>query len=215
MEPDFDKLASNKIREAELKVTPWNKEAVWQNVMSETRRSDRSYFFQYSAAAAVLLLFLFGVQQIANDKKSRYADVNKSSHQQITEPQKKVIELDTCDNIINKIVQPGEKKEVASLIEIQQNISVEIFSVNHDEKAAGPIIEPIVADFELNEEEFLLPETDTIREQKIRPIVGVITKSHFEQVAKVKRKKSLHKLESLEPVPWENVPNALVFARKK
>ena len=76
------------------------------------------------------------------------------------------------------------------------------------------VIEPVAAD-QIQVIEFLLPVEAIVHDEKIRPIVGVITESYSEDVANVKRKKSLRKLESPELVPWENMPNALVFARKK
>lgn len=214
MEPDFDKLASNKIRQAELKVSSWNKESVWQNVIYQAKERECKHSLCYSAAAAVLLLLLFGIHQIPGDNKIRYAEANKNAGQQITESQKK-IQSDTSGNNRINIGQPAKKNNVVSLPEITQHNSNEILSVNHKEEEVKLTIEPIVANLEFKEDDFLLPEVQTVREQKIRPIVGVIIEPYPEAVAKVKRKKSLHKLESLEPVPWENVPNALVFARKK
>ncbi len=215
MEPDLDKLASTKIRQAELRPTRWNKETVWQNVMSETSQTRRNYYFHYSAAA-VLLLILFGIHQIQKDKEAQFTNVNSKSREQPSEPQKKSVPQGMTDNNMTGMIDPpAENNEIGSVMKIRQHVSNDVSSAERDEQGVKPIVEPIIADLEITEEEFLLPEEETIQEQKIRPIVGVITESYAGDVAKVKRKKSLHNLESLEPVPWEGVSNAIVFARKK
>jgi len=214
MEPDFDKLASKKIRQAELRPISWNKERVWQNVMSETKQNRQNYYVHYSAAAAVLLLLLFGLHQFQNNIQAQLTDVNKKPKQQNSESQKKSVAPETSENnIADKIDLPVAK--IAPIAKIKQHMSKNILSVEPEERVVSPIDEPVVTDLEIKEEEFLLPEEETIHEPKVRPIVGIITESYPGDVAKTKRKKSLHKLESLEPVPWESVPNALVFARKK
>jgi len=215
MEPDLDKLASTKIRQAELRPTRWNKETVWQNVMSETSQTRRNYF-RYSAAAAVLLLLLFGLHQIQKDREAQFTNVNSKSQEQRSEPQKKSVQPGTTQNNMTGAIDPSaENNEIGSVMKIRQHVSNNLSSVERDEQAVNPIVEPIITDLEIKEEEFLLPEEETIQEQKIRPIVGVITESYAVDVAKVKRKKSLHKLESLEAVPWDGVSNTIVFARKK
>ena len=216
MEPDLDKIASTKIRQAELRPTRWNKEAVWQNVMSETGQTRRNYPFNYSAAAVVLLLLLFGVHQFKNDRETQFTHVNNKSQEQRSGPRKKSVQPEMTDNNMTGAIDPrAENNEPGTMMKIRQHVSNNVSSMEREEQAVNPIVEPIIADLEITEEEFLLPEEETIQEQKIRPIVGIITESYSGDVAKVKRKKSLHKLESLEPVPWESVPNALVFARKK
>lgn len=215
MEPDLDKLASTKIRQAELRPTPWNKETVWQNVMSETSQTRRNYF-RYSAAAAVLLLLLLGLHQIHKDREAQFTNVNSKSQEQRNEPQQKTVPQGMPDNNMTGMIDPpAENNEIGSVMKIRQHVSNNVSSLEREDQTVKPIVEPIIADLEITEEEFLLPEEETIQEQKIRPIVGVITESYAVDVAKVKRKKSLHKLESLEPVPWEGVSNAIVFATKK
>ena len=71
MEPDFDKLVSNKIRHAEQRLVSWNKQTVWQKVQSETKATRRTYYFHYAAAAVILLLVYFGVQLIPNEESRR------------------------------------------------------------------------------------------------------------------------------------------------
>ena len=92
MEPDLDKIASIKIRQAELRPTRWNKEAVWQNVMSEIGQTRRNYHFNYSAAAVVLLLLLFGVHQFKNDRETQFTHVNNKSQEQRSGPRKKSVQ---------------------------------------------------------------------------------------------------------------------------
>jgi hypothetical protein len=70
-------------------------------------------------------------------------------------------------------------------------------------------------DIKIQKEEPVATEEATIPEQKIRPIVGVITGSSSENVVTVKRKKRLHKLKSPDPMPWEDPGTALVFAVRK
>ena len=215
MEPDLDKIASTKIRQAELRPTRWNKETVWQNVVSETSQTRRNYYFHYSAAAVVLLLLLFGVHQLKNERETQFTNVNSKSPERRSGSQKKSFQPGmTENNMTGAIDSPTENNEIGLVMKSRQHVSNNS-SVEREEQTVKPIVEPIIADLEITEEEFLLPEEKTTQQQKIRPIVGVITESYAVDIAKVKRKRSLHKLESLEPVPWEGVSNAIVFARKK
>lgn len=212
MEPDFDKLVSNKIRDTEQGLVSWNKQIVWQKVQSETNATRRSYHLHYAAAALILLLVYFGVQLIPNEVKSPVTDATITSAQEATEPEKKSVIAEESQNHLPE--QNPKNKTAVQAREIPNSFR-KTTSIQQKTKPIDAEIEPVVIDIEIQEKEFLLPLEDTVHEQKIRPIVGVITESYSEEVANVKRKKSLRKLESPEPVPWENITKALVFARKK
>jgi hypothetical protein len=216
MEPDFEKLVSNKIRHAEQRLTSWNKETVWQNVRSETKATRRSYYFHYAAAALILLLIYFGVQLIPNEVKPQVTDAKTISAREVTEPEKKSVVPEKSQNRLpDQPTQNSKNNATVPAKEIPNTFQKTIPLVQQETKDADAEIEPKVTEIKIQEEEFLFPAKDTVHETKIRPIVGVITESYSEDVANVKQKKSLHTLESPEPVPWKNFPNALVFARKK
>jgi hypothetical protein len=216
MEPDFDKLVSNKIRHAEQRLVSWNKQNVWQKVQSETNATHRSYYFRYAAAALVLLLVYFGVQLIPKDERPKVTDAKMMSAQEATEPEtKSVIPNKNQNNLSDQTAQNLENNAKVPARNIADSFRETSSSVQQTTKHVDAVIESVVTQPEIQEEEFLLPENVTFHEEKIKPIVGVITESYSEDVANVKRKKSLRKLESPEPVPWDNIPNALVFARKK
>ena len=215
MEPDFDKLVSNKIHDTEQRLVSWNKQLVWQNVQSETNVTHRSYFY-YGAAALILLLVYFGVQHLQNEVKPQTTDAMIMSAREATEPEKKsVIPEESLKSLSNQAAQNPENKAAIPLKETLNNTRKTTSPAQQEIKDVDAVIEPIVTDIEIAEKEFLLPPVVTVHEEKIRPIVGVITESYAEDISNVKRKKSLRKLESPEPVPWENIPSALVFARKK
>lgn len=216
MEPDFDKLSLKKIRQAELRITPWNKESVWQNVMKETRGRRHNHYFHYAAAAAVLFSIFFGVLEVQNEIEPQLTELSNRSDQQSNNSQKKSVVPGSKENSVHdKIDAPTETNKTLRAMKIRQHLSNDISSVKPEEQLTKIKNEPIVKDLDFSEDEFLLPDDVTIHEEKIRPIVGVITEVYSGEVVKAKRKKSLHKLESVEPVPWESVPKALVFARKK
>jgi hypothetical protein len=215
MEPDFDKLVSNKIRHAEQRLMSWNKQAVWQKVQSETNATRSSYYLHYAAAAVILLLIYFGVQQIPNEVKPQITDEKSFSSQEVTGPEKSVVPEKSQNELPEHTSQNLEDNATVSRKKIPNGFRKTTSLVQQQTKHGDAVIEPVVTEIEIQEEEFLLPENVTVHEEKIRPIVGVIIESYSEDVANVKRKKSLRKLESPEPVPWDNIPNALVFARKK
>jgi hypothetical protein len=216
MEPDFDKLVSNKIRQAEKQLVSWNKQNVWQKVQSETNAERRSYYFHYAAAALILLLVCFGVQLILDDVKPQLTDAKKKiSAREAIEPEKKsVIQEKTQKPLPDETAQNPENDAAVQARDIPNRLRKTVSSAKQETKDVDAGIEPVVTDIEIEDKEFLLPPEVTVHEEKIRPIVGVITESYSEDIANVKRKKSLRKLESPSPIPWENIPNALVFARK-
>jgi hypothetical protein len=216
MEPDFDKLVSNNIRHTEQRLIQWNKQAVWAKVQLERNVAKRSYYFYYSAAAVILLLIYFGVQLIPSEVKPQVNDARIISGQKAKEPEKKsVIREKSPNQLPDQTVSHLENSATVRASDIPNSFRKTTSLVQQKPKHVDALIEPVVTDIEIQEKEFLLPVEVTVHEEKIRPIVGVITESHSEGVANVKQKKSLHKLKSSEPVPWENIPNALVFARKK
>lgn len=216
MEPDFDKLVSSKIRHAEEQPVSWNKQSVWQKVQSETKPERRHNYFHYAAAALILLFVYFGVQLIPNEVKPQVTEAKIRSAQEATEPGKKsVIPQENQNHLPDQTAQNLENKAMVPARKIPNRIRENSSSVQQKTNPVDAVIEPVVAEIEIHDIEFQLPPEVTVREQKIRPIVGIIIESHSEDVANVKRKKSLRKLEASEPVPWENIPNALVFARKK
>ena len=216
MEPDFDKLVSNKIRHTEQRLIPWNKQAVWQKVQSETHAARRSYYFYYSAAALILLLIYFGVQLIPTEVKPRVNDAKIISAQEAKEPEKKsVIPEKIQHQLPDQAADNLKNSATVRARDISNSFRETTSLVQQKTTHRDAVIEAVVTDIEIQEEEFLIPLEVTVDEEKIRPIVGVITESYSEGFANVKQKKSLHKLKSPEPVPWENIPNALVFARKK
>ena len=98
---------------------------------------------------------------------------------------------------------------------IPKSIQRPNLSASSKSKAVDGEMIAVVTDTTINENNFPLTDKVMIHEQKIRPIVGVITEASSVDVTKVRRKKSLRKLDSPESPPWQNTPNALVFARKK
>lgn len=216
MEPDFDKLVSNKIRHAEQGPVAWSKQTVWQKVQSETNTARSHHYFHYAAAALILLLVYFGVQLIPNEVKPQLTDVKIRSAREAIEPEKKsVIPQESQNHLPDQTTQNLENKAKVPPKNIPNRFRETSLPVQRKTKPADAVIEPVITDIEIHDIEFQLPHEVTVHEQKIRPIVGVITGSRSVDIANVKRKKSLRKLESPEPIPWENIPNALVFARKK
>lgn len=216
MEPDIDKLVSNKIRHAEQRLVSWNKQTVWEKVQSETKATRSHYYFHYAAAASILLLVYFGLQLMPDQVKPQVTDVKVLSAQEAAEPEKKsVLPKETQHHLPEQTAQTVENKAAVLANDIPNSGPKTISPTQQDTKGVDAAIEPVVTKIEIQAEELVLPENVTVHEEKIRPIVGVIIKSYTEDVANVKRKKSLRKLESPEPVPWDNIPNALVFARKK
>ncbi len=212
MEPDYDKLVSNKIRHAEQRPVSWNKQTVWQNVQSETNATRSYHYFYYAAAAVILVLVYFGVQLMPDEVKPQVNDAKIMSAQESIELEKKSIVPEESQN--NLPEQTDQNLKIDATVP-RKSFRKTVSSTHQQLKPVDAVIEPLVAQIEIQEEEFLVPENVTIRKKKIRPIVGVIIESYSEDVANVKRKKPLRRLESAVPVPWDNVPNALVFARKK
>lgn len=215
MEPDFDKLVADKIRQTEQRLVSWNKQTVWQKVQSETNVKRRYDYFYYVAAALILLLVYFGVQLIPNGVKPQVTDATIMSGRGATQPEKKTVLPEKNQNPIPD--QPAQDpKNNATVPSTENPKTIEKTSfVLRATKDADAVIEPVVTDIKIQEEEFLLPEEVSVHEQKIRPIVGVINESYSGDIATEKRKRLLRKLQSPGPTPWENPPNALVFARKK
>lgn len=215
MEPDFDRMVSNKIRQTEQQPVSWNKQAVWQKLQSETNATQH-YYYYYVAAAMILLLIYFVVAPIPNEIKPHVTDAKVKSGQEATAPERSVLPEKKRGVTPHPPVN-GRKNTTtgAAVAEITNHTRKVIKPAQHEPKNVDAVIEPALTDIEIRAEEFLLPEEMTVPEQKIRPIVGVIVKSYSEDVANVKQKKPLRKLASPDPVPWEDPTNALVFAVRK
>lgn len=217
MEPDFDKMVSNKIRQTEQQPVSWNKQAVWQKLQSETN-ATRHHYFYYVAAAMILLLIYFAVGPIPNEIKPQVTDAKVKSGQEATASERLVVPEKNQNLAPDPPVNDRENTTTnAAVTEITNNTREVTKPAQHETKNvdADAVIEPLLTDIKIRAEEFLLPEEMMVPEQKIRPIVGVITESYSENVANVKQKKPLRKLASPDPVPWEDPANALVFAVRK
>jgi len=216
MEPDFDKLVSNKIRQTEQRLVSWNKQTVWRNVQSATDETRRYDYFRYIAAAVILLSIYFGTHLIPNGVKPQLTDANIKSGREATAPEKKSVIPEKNQNPLpDQTAQDPKDNATVPATEIPKGIFETTSLVSREMEDVDAVIEPIVMDIIIQEEEFLLPDEVSVHKQKIRPIVGVIDESYSAEVATVKRKRSLRKLQPPENIPWENPPNALVFARKK
>ena len=214
MEPDFDRILSKKIRQAEQRPVSWNKQVVWQNVRMETGTGRRYHFFYYVAAAMISLLIYFGVESIPNKMESQVTDARIKSNPTLDESSNPIVLEKKQDHKPDPTVRIPDNTAMVPVTKIPDSSRDTTQPAQSDIQFIDATAEP-VADIQIPVEDLLLAEEVTVPEQKIRPVVGIITESHSEPAANVKRKKRLRKLEPSDQTPWENPGNALVFAMRK
>lgn len=213
MEPDFDRILSKKIRQTEQRPVSWNKQVVWQNVQSQTGTGRHHDFFYYVAAAMISLLIYFAVESVPNETKSQVTEAKMKSRLKPAESEKPVT-LEKKQDLPDPTFRIPDNTAMVPVTEIPN-------SPRNATQPAQLEIQPIdvtaepVDGIQITEEDLLVPEEVTVPEQKIRPVVGIITESYSETVVNVKQKKRLRKLEPSDKTPWENQGNALVFAMRK
>lgn len=216
MEPDFDSILSKKIRQTEQQHVTWNKKMVWRNLQSETDATRHYHYFYYADAAMILLLIYFAFGLIPNDIKPQVTDAKAKSGQEATRSERSVVPEENQDYALDPTVNHLENTATRPVAKIPNNLLETTKAIRHETKGVDAVTELALADIKIRAEEFLLPEVVTAsEEEKIRPIVGVITESYPGNVANVKQKKSLRKLEPTVPGPWEDPRNALVFVVRK
>ena len=215
MEPDIDKILSNRIRQVELRPVAWNKEPVWQNLQAKTHPKRRYLFYYYAAAAIISLLFYVVVERIPNEKKPQVADAKATPRQEETQSESTVTSERSKDQPTAPVASGLDFADTAPQKKLFTNSTDTPASPKLEIQNLDVIAEPVLPDIQLPEELFLIREEVEIPAQRIRPVVGVITGSHSENITKVKRKKRLHKLEPSPTVPWDDPGNALVFTVRK
>lgn len=213
MEPDLDRIVSNKIRQTELRPVPWNKEAVWDSVKSNTDQKRSPYNIYFAAAAVILLLIYFSSGLAPKDIKSpkttsEVLTMEEPVMSSTTSEQPEAHADDAGDHIEGIPAVPEQR--------YQRRVVKEPVSIEERTVDPLPFIEPVATAIDSKkEEESLWTDEVTSQEEKIRPVVGVIIDSYPEPVASAKRKKRLRKLQSDDPTPWVDPGNALVFAMQK
>lgn len=211
MEPDFDRILSRKIRETEQRPVSWNKQDVWRSLQAEAGTGRRNFYFYYVAAAAISLLVYFAIEPIAHEVKPPFTDVKTPPQIQPDELTTPVTAGKKHDRASEPVLVDPDNTKVAVVIEkpdTNGNIAQPTQSELPD---MVPIAEP-VSELQIPVENREIAETLTVPEQKIRPVVGIITESYPDNLANAKRKKRLRKLKPSDPMPWEDPNNALVFA---
>jgi hypothetical protein len=211
MEPDIKTMLTQKIRAVERDPITWNKEAVWLNTRGRIK-TKRSYRVYYYAAAAILLLLLavnpLPQTSVPDPMTSKQGDKWQTHIQPEPTQPAGGQEVEKTDHSVlvheaNRVV--GESKP-------------EISSADPgSEDTPKPVEDKIEVHAELN-----YPEPTVIsevsEEQMIVPIVGVIGWSdQAVAIARLKKKKRLHKLEPSEKQwgDYSNNNNTLFFARIK
>lgn len=217
MEPDFEKLITKKVRQAEKLSVQWNKRHVWERLDLELNTRRKPAVFRYGAAAAIALLTYVGFQILYyEDSDTSVATMvrHQPSHTAAEKQESPVKETKAADKKVqhqasNKLaLLPGQtlrsdkiQKQTEPVLETELNI-------------ASSYTEIVVEEDLITRSEDL-PSIDRV----IRPIVGIILPAPINNnVSKTKRKrpkKVLRLLESEDPVPWESSSNAVVFARRK
>ncbi len=212
MEPDFDKIVSNKIRQTELSPVQWNKENVWLAVKSKTD-AKRSYYSIYFAAAAIILLLIYfdsGVAPTHPDPPKITSKVKPT--QEETASRHTSEKREPLGNAI------ADKTEAAATVSTRghhNRVVEKLAPIEETTNELRPVIEPVTTVVESEKEEPQLTQEVAKQEEKIRPVVGVIVHPYPEPVASAKRKKRLRKLQSEDPAPWVDPGNAFVFAMQK
>lgn len=222
MEPDLDKILSNKIRQTEQQPVSWNKQGVWQNVQSQTSATRHPYFFYSTAAAIILLLIYFAVELTPGEINPLANDTVITPGQETTKSAEPFVPEKNPDPVPDPKTNDRKSTPSSPVAEGTATTMKSTQSVQRETRDIDAVIEPVLADIEIDadleikeEGQLSLREEIRVPEKKIRPIVGVITESYPENVANAKRKKPLRKLKSSDPMPWEDPANALVFVVKK
>ena len=216
MEPDFDKIISNKVRQAEQQPVSWNKHAVWHNLQSQTSATRHYFIFYYVAAAIIPLIIYFGAGLNSGENKPQEDDAEVKSGAEATELEAPVLTEENPPKAPVPAVKNREQTTQTTLAAETTDQTVKtVGTEKHETEDEETAIQPVLADIKIQEQEFPLRAEVTAPEQKIRPIVGVIIESDSENVVDAKQKKTLRKLESSSPVPWEDPANVLVFVVRK
>ena len=218
MEPDLDRILSKKIREAEQRPVSWNKQEVWKIVLSQTGTRPPYRFSYYVAAAMVPLLIYFAVQPTKNEIRltvadEQVADEKGKSKITPTEPEK-TVEEKKLDHLSEPVARATDSTPMIAITDTAPTSRDTTQRVQSQRQTTDAIPEPVTNN-QIFEDDYLLVDAVTVPEQKIKPIVGVITESYSEDMANVKRKKRLRKLKPSDQTPWEDPKNALVFAMRK
>ncbi|MDQ2656207.1 MAG: hypothetical protein M3Y60_02215 [Bacteroidota bacterium] len=214
MEPDVDKIVSNKIRETELRPVQWNKQEVWRKVQSETGAKRPYYAVYFAAAALVLLLIYFNLQMLPKEMERQSATAEVKQNGDAAEPTTSPIPStkgnDAPDPVVNR-------ETIATVREPNTRNRPRKASEQSEPKTdkPDPDLEPVVTDIEIQKAETAVVEEVAIQERKIKPVVGIIIEFPEKNIASVKRKKRLRKLNSPDPQPWVDPGTALVFAVRK
>jgi hypothetical protein len=218
MEPDLDRILSKKIREAEQRPVSWNKQDVWRNVLSQTGTRPHYRYLYYVAAAMVPLLIYFAVLPTKVEITPTVADKLVSdekgkSRVTPTEPENTVVEKKQ-DHISEPAARATDSTPMIAITDTRPMSPDTTQRVQAEKQTTDVIPEPVTNN-QISEDAYLLVDAVTVPEQKIKPIVGIITESYSEDIANVKRNKRLRKLKPSEETPWEDPKNALVFAMRK
>lgn len=212
MEPDFDRIVANKIRQTELRPVQWKKESVWLAVKSKTDAKPSHYAIYFAAAAIVLLLIYFGagVAPTHLDPPKTTSEV-KPKQEVATSPHTS----EKREPLGNAIADKTEAAATVSTRGHHHRVVEKLAPIEETTNELRPVIEPVTAAVESEKEEPQLTQEVAKQEEKIRPVVGVIVHPYSEPVASAKRKKRLRKLQSEDPAPWVDPGNAFVFAMQK
>lgn len=232
MEPDFDKLVSNKIHNTERQPVSWNKQAVWAKLQPQTQ-TRRHYHGMYSVAAAVILLLLYftlGVTSNTNKEPSA-TDTKMAARQEAQSTAQPVLSEVNSDDGKGTIGQQDNDNE--SVRKVENSIRALDNTQPLQEKSTGLAVQaepvaiedmntPVVAEAESASAvttESAFPEETMARTEKIKPIVGVVIESPSTDIAKSTSNRPRFKLQSREsppdPIPWQDHWDPLVFAVNK
>ncbi len=218
MAPDAERKIAHRIREAERTEVPWNRDAVWMRVQEEsvTRTSDRKYWF-YAAAAVLLLLATTYVLFNLPGNTSQEDNLVIAPTPAVPAPK----EAKDVEHAVAEVVP--QSQHTNALTEVKKKQKNENAIESNKQPLLSDNLEEILPDFEIEDIIVEIPEelperyTETKPVVKIRPVVGVVIQENSSQTAEIsKKRRRLHTLEPVDPLPWEEAPKkALVFARRK
>ncbi|MBX2961540.1 MAG: hypothetical protein KF687_03455 [Cyclobacteriaceae bacterium] len=204
MEPET--TLTQKIRTVEQKPVHWKKAEVWFAIHEQISTTQKSYRFYYYAAAVIFFMF-FNVykltigNELIQDNSQLFPTLNRVENQNEA-PETRVIDY---NNITYTQPDPIKHEHQIPVAVMVKNETVD-FDHEIDETSIQPTLDDPIAN---------TVETVTLN-QGVQPIIGVILVPVNNTVSvKPKRKKLLHKLESIENEFDGSPQNTIVIARIK
>jgi hypothetical protein len=210
MEPDVNTMITQKIRTLEREPVSWNKAEVWLKVQEQISTVRKSYWKYYAAATVIFFLFC-NVYTLQQDHTIPVVAVNRNGKQaeMRTEKNPVVSESERAKKTATKPMHSQVKKAASE----NQFVVLTV-----DLSGQKPLNETEVTkvEVELHGENPPVGSIETVTEERIMPVVGVIRlpdKNYAE--TRPGRKKLFHKLEPSETVFDDSFKNTIITARIK